>query len=112
MRETVHNRSCIQPEDQHRTVAEGAENGQRERRVVGKLKHEPGGGHRLHPGPDHGYRLAHEIAAEFWVLEGGNLHHGATAWFDGRRSGADSFQVIGGTPANRWMTIALVFRSD
>jgi len=55
----------------------------------------------LHPGPDHGYRLANEIAAEFWVLEGGNLHHGATAWFDGRRSGADSVQFTGVTPANR-----------
>src|SRR5439155_8999120 len=81
--------------EQHRGVAESPEDGQRERRIVRKLKDEPGAGHRLHPGPDDGYCLPHEVAAEFGVLEGGNLHHGATAWFDSRRSGSDTTQFIG-----------------
>jgi hypothetical protein len=54
-----------------------------------KLKDEPGGRHRLHPGADDGHRLPDEIAAELGVLESGNLQDRAAARLDGSRSGGD-----------------------
>src|SRR2546423_14618936 len=85
MREAVDDGSRVQAEKEHRTVAEGAEQGERERGVVRELQHEPGGRHRLHPGANDRHGLADVIAPEFGGLESGDLQNGATARFYGRR---------------------------
>src|SRR3989449_3281290 len=83
----IDERARIEAKDQDRPVAEGAKERERQGRVVRKLEHEPGAGHRLHPGADERHRLPGEIAAKLGVLERGNLHDRATARLDSSRSG-------------------------
>ena len=89
MGKSIDDGTGVETEYQHRAVAEGAKERERERRIMRKLKDEPRGRHRLHPGADDGHRLSDKVAAELRVLEGGNLHEGATARLDSSRSGAN-----------------------
>src|SRR5260370_33094147 len=72
----------VEAEDQHRSVAEGTKDRQRERRVMRELKDKPGGRHRLHPRADHRHRLPDEIASELRERKTGNRHVAASARLD------------------------------
>jgi len=79
MHEAVDERASIQAEDQDRAIAEGSKQRQRQGRVVGKLQHQPGRRHRLHPGADDRDGLPNVIATELPVLKCRRLHEPATA---------------------------------
>jgi len=99
MDEPIHQGAGIEAEHQDRAIAEGAEQREREGRVVRELQDKPGGGDRLHPGADNRDRLADVVAAKLSVLKGRRLQQAAiarTRW--GKQRGANVSSLRGPTP--------------